>query len=196
MLVLAISVYLDELLENGRLTAVTPLCEAGGIMVMTVHLTIVFVVAIGSAKNGWTDRTGEMVDVVFAIEGGDVGSTQGLSALVAKEAKAPKIIGFAERVLAVAVLVVNGEELGSDNLSTILQLKGAKRDVLASQKLLGIKQTERGGGLQDQRSLEGESRQRLDLREPTYTAFEAIEMVCAIEGADKLASQLKTTLLA
>lgn len=52
MLVLTVPEYLDKLLENGGLTAVTALCELGGIMVVAVDISVMFVVAVLGSKDG------------------------------------------------------------------------------------------------------------------------------------------------
>jgi len=72
MLILSIPKYLDELLENGGLTAVASLGELGRVVVMTVNSAVVFVVTILSTKHGWTYGTGEMLNVIFSVQGCDV----------------------------------------------------------------------------------------------------------------------------
>jgi hypothetical protein len=46
MLILPVAVYLDELLEDGRLTAVASLCKLGGIVKVAVDAALVLVVAV------------------------------------------------------------------------------------------------------------------------------------------------------
>lgn len=75
MLILPVSKDLDELLENGSLTASTPLCELRGVMVMAVHFPFVFVVAILCAKDCWAHGASEVLDVVFSFKGGNVGAS-------------------------------------------------------------------------------------------------------------------------
>lgn len=72
MLILTVAEYLNELLKNCCLAAVTSLSKLRRVMVMTVDLTIVFVVAVLRSKYGRTHRAGEVVDVVFAIKGRNV----------------------------------------------------------------------------------------------------------------------------
>ena len=74
VLVLPISKYFDELLENSRLAAATSLSKLGGIMVMAVNLPVVLVVAILRPKDCWAEGASEVVNVVFAIERRDVGA--------------------------------------------------------------------------------------------------------------------------
>lgn len=52
MLVLSVSEDLNELLQNRRLTAVTPLGKLGRVMVVTVDAALVLVVAVRGAENG------------------------------------------------------------------------------------------------------------------------------------------------
>lgn len=82
MLVLTISEYLDELLEDGGLTPIASLSKSGGVMVVAVDFPFVLVVAVLSAKDCRAYRTGEMLNVVFPLQCCDVGSTQGATAFV------------------------------------------------------------------------------------------------------------------
>ena len=68
VLVLAVTEDLDELFEDGGLAAVAPLGELGRVMVVAVDAAIVFVVAVLGAEDGGAEGTGEVVDVVLAIE--------------------------------------------------------------------------------------------------------------------------------
>jgi hypothetical protein len=52
-----------------------------------------------------------MVDVVFAVQSGDVGSSEGSTAVVAEKAEAAEVVSFAERVLRAAVAIVGRKEL-------------------------------------------------------------------------------------
>lgn len=72
MLVLAIAEDLDELLEYGCSAAVAALGEFCGVVIMAVYISFVFVIAVLSAEYGRTYRAGEMLYMVFAIQGGDV----------------------------------------------------------------------------------------------------------------------------
>lgn len=72
MLVLSISEDLNKLLKNCCLTSVTLLGELGGVMIMAIDLSIVFVVTVLSTKNGRTKRTGKMIDVILSLERCDV----------------------------------------------------------------------------------------------------------------------------
>ena len=72
MLVLPIAEDFDKLFENGRLAAVAALGEFCGVVIMAVYISFVFVIAVLSAEYGRTYRAGEMLYMVFAIQGGDV----------------------------------------------------------------------------------------------------------------------------
>lgn len=67
MLVLAIAENLDKLLEDGRLAAIASLSEFGRVVVMTIYVSLVFVVAVLGAKHGRTYRAGEVLDVIFTL---------------------------------------------------------------------------------------------------------------------------------
>lgn len=67
VLVLAIAVDFDKLLENGSLAAIAALGKLGGVVVVAVDAALVLVVAVGGAEDGGTDGAGEVLDVVFAV---------------------------------------------------------------------------------------------------------------------------------
>jgi hypothetical protein len=53
VLILSIPKYLHELLENGIVAAVTPLCKARRVMVVAVHVALMLVVAVLGSEDGW-----------------------------------------------------------------------------------------------------------------------------------------------
>lgn len=120
MLVLAVTEDLDKLLKNCRLTSVAALSETGGIVEVAVHIAIVLVVAVLSAKHSRAHAARKVVDVVLAIERGDVGASQSSAALMAKQTKSSEVVSFAEGILSVAIVIVGGEEFGGDDLTAIL----------------------------------------------------------------------------
>ena len=85
MLILAIAENFDELLQDGRVTAVTPLSKLGGIMEMAVDLALMLVVGILRTKNGRTHGAGEMFNVIFAIQCCDIGPTQSTTTLMTQQ---------------------------------------------------------------------------------------------------------------
>lgn len=119
MLVLAVSEDFDKLLENGGLTAIASLGEFGGIVVVAIDVSLVFVVAVLGAKDGWTYGTCKVLNVVFTIQCGDIGSSQGTSASMTEEVEAAEIVSLAKRVL-IRGLIGHGEEFGGNHLSAIL----------------------------------------------------------------------------
>ena len=119
VLVFAISENLDELFENCIVAAMASLSESRRVMVMAVYVSVVIIVAILGTEYGWTDGASEMLNVVFTVEGGYVGSTESVPARVTDEIKAPKIVLFAQRVL-IWAFIGNRKELGGDNLATFL----------------------------------------------------------------------------
>ena len=81
MLILAIAENLDELFQNRCLTAIASLGKFGGVVIVAVNTALVLVIAVRCAEDGRTDGTREMLDVVFSIQCGDVGSSKGLTAI-------------------------------------------------------------------------------------------------------------------
>jgi hypothetical protein len=67
MLIFTVAEYLYELLQNGIMTAMTPLCESSGVVVVTIYVSIVFVVAILGTEYSWTCGASEMLNMVFSI---------------------------------------------------------------------------------------------------------------------------------
>lgn len=129
VLVLAVSEDLHKLLENRSLTAVASLRELSRVMIVAVNMAVVLVVAVLGAEYGRTQRAGEMVDVVLAVECSDVGAAQSPSTLEAEEAKPAEVVRLAKRVLSLAVIVVDRKELGGYNLAAVLwsiMVRGAK----------------------------------------------------------------------
>lgn len=110
MLIRAIAEDLHKLLQNGRLAAVALLREAGGVVVVAVDAALVFVVAVLRAEDGGADAAREVLDVVLAVQGGDVGAPQRAAAGEAQQLEAAEVVGLAEGVL-VGGLVGDGEEL-------------------------------------------------------------------------------------
>lgn len=109
VLILSIPKYLDKLLEDSCLAAIAPLGEPCRIVVMAENVALMFVVAVLGAKDGGTDGAGEVLDVVFPVQGGDVGSSQSTSAGVTQEIQTAEVVCLAERVL-IRRLVGDGEE--------------------------------------------------------------------------------------
>lgn len=87
---------------------------------MTVYIAFMFVVGVLSTKDSWTDRAGEMFNMVFAIESCDVGASESTTTLVAQEVQSSKVISLTQWVLSAAILGVDGEELGSNHFSAVL----------------------------------------------------------------------------
>ena len=87
---------------------------------MAVYIAFMFVVAVLGTEDSRTHRAGEMFDVIFAIESGDIGATKGASTCMAEQVQPAEIIRFAERVL-IWGLFWNGKEFGSNNFTTVLR---------------------------------------------------------------------------
>lgn len=95
MLILTITENLHELLKNRGLTTIAALCEFGRVVVMTVNTAFVLVVTVGCAKDCGANRACEMFDVVFAVEGSNVGASESLAAFETEEIKPAKVICLA-----------------------------------------------------------------------------------------------------
>lgn len=111
VLILTIAINLNELLENGSLTSIAALSKLRRVVIVAVNLLFVLIIAVLSAKYGWTHRAREVVDMVFVVKRRNVRSTKGGVALVAQETQTTKVVGFAQRVLTSILLVVDREEL-------------------------------------------------------------------------------------
>jgi len=142
MLVLAVSVNLHELLEDRSLAAIASLRELRGVVVMAVDMAIVLVVTVLSAEDSGTKGACEVVDVILSVESSDVGASEGAATFVAKQAQPAEVVCLAKRVLSLATLVVDREELGSYNLTAVttleaVQMKGPVQGAheLAGQRL-------------------------------------------------------------
>ena len=61
-----------------------------------------------------------MFDMVFAIEGRDVGASQSTTTLMAEEIEPSEIISLTQWVLSTTIFSVDGEELGSNDFSAVL----------------------------------------------------------------------------
>lgn len=132
MLVLTITKDFDKLFKNSSLTAVAALSEFGRIMVVAVYVSLMFVVAVLSTKDGRTYRAGEMLDVVLAIERGNVRSAKGASTCMAEQIQSAEIVRFAKRVL-IRRLFRNGEELRSDDFAAVLNIVSSRTGVRDSE---------------------------------------------------------------
>ena len=82
MLVLAIAEDFHELLQDCRVAAVASLGELGRVVEVTVDLAFVFIVGILCTKDRGTDRTSKMLDVVLAVESGNIGAAQSTAAFM------------------------------------------------------------------------------------------------------------------
>lgn len=120
VLILPVAENLHKLLQYGGLAAITSLCEARRVVVMTVDVSVVLVVAVLCAERRRAHRAREMVDVVLSIQRRHVRASKGATALVAQEVKPTKIVGFAERILSATVFAVDGKEFRGDDFSAVL----------------------------------------------------------------------------
>ena len=120
MLIYSIPEDLDELFQNGGLAPIALLRKLCRIVEVAIDIAFVFVVGVLCAEDGGTDAAGEVLDVVFAVERGDVGAPERAAAGVAEEIETPEVVGFAQWVL-VGRMVGDGEELGSYYFVAVLQ---------------------------------------------------------------------------
>lgn len=121
MLILSVSENFDKLFQYRRLAPIAPLCKLCRIVIVTVNLSLVFIIAVLRAKNCWTDRASEMLDVVFAIQGSDIGAAKSTSAIETQEIEATEVVSLAQRILSTFILfIVDREEFGSNNVIAVL----------------------------------------------------------------------------
>lgn len=99
-------------------------------MIVTVHLILMFIVAILGPKDGWTHRTGEMLYMIFSIQGGNVRSTKSTSAFVAKKIQPSEVINLTQWIFWTAISGLDRKELRCYNFSTILT-SGISAPILA-----------------------------------------------------------------
>ena len=66
---------LDELLQDGSLTTIALLRKFGRVVVMAVHIAFVLVVGILCTKDSRAYTASEMLNVVFAVHGSNVGAS-------------------------------------------------------------------------------------------------------------------------
>lgn len=123
VLVLSIAKYFDKLLQNSSLTAIASLGEVCRIMIVTVHFSLVLIITILGTKDGGADGAGEMFDMVFSIQRGDIGPTQSSMTFIAQEIKAPEVIGLAKGELAAAILSIDRKEFRRNDFTTIIALE-------------------------------------------------------------------------
>lgn len=111
VLVLTVSEYLNELLEDCSLATIAALGKSCRVVVVAVDHAIVFIVAVFCAKSCRTDRAREMIDMILVIKCGYVGTPKSPSTIMAQKVKSPKVIRLTERVLATtAFFVINRKE--------------------------------------------------------------------------------------
>jgi len=72
VLVLTVSEDLDKLLQDGSLATTAALGELCRVVVVAVDLALMLVVAILGTKHSWAQRTGEVVDMILAVQGCDI----------------------------------------------------------------------------------------------------------------------------
>lgn len=120
VLVLPIADDLDELFEDSRLAAIAFGSELRRIMVMAIDLAVMLVVGVLRPKDGWAYAASEVFNVVFALQRCYIRATQCTPAGMAEQVESSKIVGLAQGILPLSVLVVYREELVGDNNSAVL----------------------------------------------------------------------------
>lgn len=118
MLVQPVTIDLNELFQNSCPTACTLDGIVDGIVVVTVHLGIVFVVRILGTKDCGADGAGKVVQVVLVVQRGDVASSKSLATAVAKKVKPPEVVPLAQWVL--FAVLCDGKEFVGGNLAAVL----------------------------------------------------------------------------
>ncbi len=72
MLILTVPEDLHELLQDGCLASIASLREMRRVVIVTVHLSLMLIVAVLGTEDCGTDGTGKVLDVVFSVESSDV----------------------------------------------------------------------------------------------------------------------------
>lgn len=83
VLILTVPKDLHKLFQDCRLTAIAPLRVLGGVVIVAIDLSLVFVVAVLGTKDGGAHRAGEMFNMIFAVESGNVGTAKSTTTFVA-----------------------------------------------------------------------------------------------------------------
>jgi hypothetical protein len=110
VLVLAVSVNLNKLLQNCGPATSTLDGVAKRVMVMAKDLAVMFIVRVLRAKHGRADRACKVLDMVLVIQCCDVAPSQSLATGVANQVQASKVVALTERML-LAVGLLDGKEL-------------------------------------------------------------------------------------
>ena len=110
MLILPISEDLNKLLQYRRLTSIASLSVSCRVVIMTEDLSVMLIIAILCSKDSWTDRTREVLNMVFSVQRGDIRPTERRAALKTQKIKATKVINFTQGVLAVTLLIIQWKE--------------------------------------------------------------------------------------
>jgi hypothetical protein len=72
MLVLPVPIDFYKLFQYSGLTSIAVLSESSRVVIVTVDSAIMLIVAVRCTENCWTNRAGEMLDMVFMIQGCDI----------------------------------------------------------------------------------------------------------------------------
>jgi hypothetical protein len=68
MLILTITKDLNKLLQNGVVTTMTPLRKSCGVVVMTINVSIMFVVAVLCAEYCWAYGASEVLNMILSVQ--------------------------------------------------------------------------------------------------------------------------------
>jgi hypothetical protein len=128
VLILPIAKDFDELLQDGGLAAIAALSKLGRVVIVTVHLSIVLVIAVLSPKHGWADGAGEVFNVVLAIKCSDIRPAKSATALEAQKIQSSEIIGLAKWELSRAIGLVDWEKFGCHDLTAVCALEAVKME--------------------------------------------------------------------
>ena len=125
-----------------------------------------------------------MLDVVFALECGDVGAAQGLTTVVAQQVEAAEVVRLAERVLPRGLLG-DREELGGYNLAAVLDMSASlqKRENTQSPNACMSSPTRAYSTLEAKKW-------------DAYMAGEALQVIGSTQCPDELAGQALAALAA
>ena len=122
VLVLPISKDLHKLLEDRGLTTVASLSKLSRVVIMAVDFIVMFIVAVLRPKDSGTNRACEMLNVIFSIQGRNIRTTKRSLTLVTQKVEATEVISLTQRILTASIILVNGKEFRSHDLTTVLSL--------------------------------------------------------------------------
>lgn len=133
VLILTIAEYFHELLENCGLASIAALSKLCRVMEMAINLAVMLVVAVLCPKYSGAHGARKVINMVLPIQSGDIRSSERAIAFMTYKIQPSEVISFAQGVLAVAIFIVDWEELGGYYLPAVLVIHTvSKRNTFTS----------------------------------------------------------------